>query len=116
MTQHDTTINVFLDDLRPCPLGFVLAKNAEECLELLASYNVKILSMDHDLGWDELNGSDVALEMVRRGLYADEIYLHSSSMIGRTNMFQILSEYKPDYVTISMQPLTTEQLNVIANR
>jgi hypothetical protein len=115
LKQLDDSINVFLDDLRPCPIGFVLAKNAEECLALLNTYHVKILSLDHDLGWDEMNGSELALEMANRGLYADEIYLHSSSMAGRMNMYEILTDKKPDFVTISMQPLSTERLMNIAN-
>ena len=44
-------IHVYLDDLRPCPQGFALAKDAKECISLLQEFEVDILSLDHDLGW-----------------------------------------------------------------
>jgi len=101
-------INVYLDDFRPCPNGFVLAKNVEECLELLASYQVNILSLDHDLGVGEPNGYDLVQRMVEHGYYANEIYLHSSSAIGRTNMYQLLEQHKPEYVSIYKYPMPIE--------
>ena len=44
-------IHVYLDDLRPCPQGFTLAKDVKECISLLQECEVDILSLDHDLGW-----------------------------------------------------------------
>lgn len=48
-------INTYLDDLRPCPDGFVLAKTAGECRELICKHegNINILSLDNDLGESE---------------------------------------------------------------
>jgi hypothetical protein len=108
--NQTSKINVYLDDLRPCPAGFVLARTAEECILLMENYPVAILSLDHDLGWDSMNGSDLALELVARGLYADEIFLHSSSMAGRANMYSIFQQKMPDHVKLSMQPVPTERL------
>lgn len=113
LTQK-TKINVYLDDLRPCPDGFVLARTAEDCISLLENYQVSVLSLDHDLGWDSMNGTELAHELVARGLYADEIFLHSSSMAGRANMYSIFLQKKPDYVKVNMQPISTDRLNEIA--
>lgn len=98
-------INVYLDDLRPCPQGFVPARNVSECLKLLETSEIDILSLDHDLGWDEPTGYDLTKQMVERQLFAREIYLHSSSPSGRMNMFQLLYRYKPEHVKVYNFPL-----------
>lgn len=85
-------INIFLDDKRPCPIGFTLARSAKECLRLLEKHlaSVQILSLDHDLEDLEPNGYWVSQEMVKRGLYADSIYFHSSSPSGRKQMMECI--------------------------
>lgn len=110
------TINVYLDDHRPCPAGFVLAKNVEECLALLEHYEIDTLSLDHDLGWNEPSGTYLAEVMVERGLYARDIYLHSSSAHGRMRMFQLLFQNKPEHVRIHMVPMPDELIERIALR
>ena len=73
-------INLYIDDTRPKPEGFILAKTAEEAIKIIDSENIEILSLDHDLGtnrrgqlsptgydlvkyiceyWDELNISKI---------------------------------------------------------
>jgi len=44
---------LYVDDLRDCPEGFVVARNMEEAIECLIKYEVDILSLDHDLGENE---------------------------------------------------------------
>lgn len=107
-------IHVYMDDLRPCPQGFVLARTGEECLLLLQQFQVDLLSMDHDMGWSQLNGFETVKEMVRQSLYPREIYLHSSSPIGRMNMFQHLYANKPDHVKVHSFPMQEELLRNIA--
>lgn len=43
-------INLWLDDIRPAPIGWHWAKTVEEAKEYLASGNVVNASLDHDLG------------------------------------------------------------------
>jgi hypothetical protein len=107
-------IHVYLDDLRPCPKGFVLARNAAECIELLKSCEVDILSLDHDLGWDELTGYDVAKFIVESGRYAKDIYLHTSSAMGRSNMFHLLYKNRPEHVQVHMIAMPDELLLQVA--
>jgi hypothetical protein len=98
-------INVYLDDLRPCPQGFVLAKTAEECCILLEECEIHILSLDHDLGLGVPTGYDVTKFMVERRLFPREIYLHTSSTVGRMNMYQLLYRYKPEHVHLLNYPM-----------
>jgi hypothetical protein len=55
-------MKVFLDDERPVPDGWVLARWPDEVIELLRTGTVTHLSLDHDLGDDERGtGYDVVL-------------------------------------------------------
>ena len=88
-------MNVFLDDLRPCPRGFVYVQNRDECVELLRSEPIGILSLDYDLGWGQPTGYEVALYIAQSGRYPDEIYLHTSSREGLEQMYKVLSHSLP---------------------
>lgn len=88
-------IDVYLDDLRDCPQGFVIARNYQDAINLLANNNVNILSLDHDLGEDEQGkllptGYDLVKYMCENGLRANKIYLHTDNGVGRDNMFHTL--------------------------
>lgn len=43
-------MNLYLDDMRPVPAGWVLAKTVEEAKAHLLTGNVVHASLDHDLG------------------------------------------------------------------
>jgi len=103
-------INVFMDDLRPCHKGFILAKNATECSMLLRNNEVNILSLDHDLGENELTGYDLVKWLVEQGIeaphiYPKTIYLHTANGVGRDNMFKLLDRYKPSWVKLHRGPM-----------
>jgi hypothetical protein len=96
--------NVFLDDLRPQPKGFMVARNYYECINILESYTVNILSLDHDLG-EKKTGYDVTKWMVENDIWAEQIYLHTANPVGRANMYQLLNNYKPDEVRLYNSPM-----------
>lgn len=96
-----TLINLYLDDLRPCPENFVLAKNIEEAKEIMKENKVAIFSLDHDLGQDKEGnilptGYDFVKYLCETGL--DEtckaIYLHTDNPVGKENMRQLLRNAK----------------------
>ena len=102
-------INLYLDDLRPCPERFILAKNALECRLLLLSNDVNILSLDHDLSETE-TGYDLCKWLVEAGqynqnIYPKQIFLHTANGVGRDNMFKLLERYKPDWVKLHRGPM-----------
>lgn len=92
-------INIYLDDLRPCPEGFVLAKNIEEAKELMKGNEIGILSLDHDLGLDKKGnilptGYDFVKYLCDVGLNCKAIYLHTANPVGKENMRQLLRNAK----------------------
>lgn len=110
-------INVYLDDVRNCPPGFVLARTYYECIELLQKHDVHILSLDHDLGDDNpyagytrlsWSGYDVCKYIVEHNRWPDMIYLHTANPVGRDNMYQLLSRYKPDHVKLYRGPMVID--------
>jgi len=82
------TVNIYMDDLRPCPKGWLLARTTNECLHLLETHkgNVKLLSLDHDMTENDNDGYWTVKQIVDRGLYAEVVYLHTANGVGRKNM------------------------------
>jgi hypothetical protein len=98
-------INVYLDDLRPAPQGFVRVKTVEECIEILETREVGILSLDHDLGVGEPTGYDLAKYIVRHNLFPKQaIIIHSANPFGRLNMYRLLKRHKPRHVELYINP------------
>lgn len=108
-------IHVYLDDARPCPRGFVLARSAEECLLLLQAEEVDVLSLDYDLGWGNPNGMQAVRLMLEAGVFPKQIYLHTSSDGGRAQMYQTLYSRLPAHVRLANGPMPRELLVRIAN-
>lgn len=109
-------INVYLDDYRRCPDGFVLAKNANECIELLAGCEINVLSLDHDLGWGEPTGYDVTRYIVESGRYPRSIYLHTSSPSGKMHMYELLFRHLPEGAELYGHAMPAELLAHLASR
>nr|WP_245339019.1 cyclic-phosphate processing receiver domain-containing protein [Paenibacillus shirakamiensis] len=103
-----------MDDLRRCPDGFTLTRSGEECLDILRATSVDILSLDFDMGPDQMTGGEVASIMAQEGLFAKEIFLHSSSLQGKTKMYEILFQVKPDEVELYIDPVPFDRLDEIA--
>lgn len=103
-------IHLYLDDYRTCPEGFTLARTAEDCILLLQTSQVGMLSLDYDLGWNEPTGYEVAAWIADNGKYPQEIYLHTSSSEGKQQMYKRLSDALPEGVKLFGSPLTDEAL------
>lgn len=89
-------VNLYLEDLRDIPDGFVGAKNIETAIDIIKNYKVHILSLDHDLGMDEegilrKTGYDLVKYLCSNGIRpANRIYLHTDNVVGRDNMNETL--------------------------
>lgn len=87
-------INLYVDDLRDCPDGFVISRTIEQAKYYFENYNIRILSLDHDLWVDELGnllptGYDVVKYICAEGLRADKSDTSDNS-VGRDNMYSTL--------------------------
>ncbi|WP_124118497.1 cyclic-phosphate processing receiver domain-containing protein [Paenibacillus xylanexedens] len=93
-------INIWLDDVRPAPDGWLWAKNASECYEMLSRHvgEVGILSLDHDLGdFNQPTGYDlvnaICYDLESTDLLPRSIYLHTANPVGRDNMYSALTNF-----------------------
>lgn len=88
---HDTIMKVYLDDERPCPAGWTLARWPDEVIDLLQSNAVTHVSLDHDLGDDERGtGYDVVVwierEVAMNGFVPPHLSVHSANASARLKM------------------------------
>lgn len=87
-------MKLFLDDLRPVPDGYEVARTYEECVKLLSENEVDTLSLDHDLGTKK-TGYDICLWLVENEVHPNKILIHSANPVGQKNMIQLLNRYMP---------------------
>jgi len=85
-------MKVFLDDLRPAPVGWVSVRWPDEAIRLLKTGAVEEVSLDHDLGDDERGtGYDVILwieeAVALRGFLPPRIVVHSANTAAAARMF-----------------------------
>ncbi|WP_027093943.1 cyclic-phosphate processing receiver domain-containing protein [Cohnella thermotolerans] len=98
-------IDVFLDDTRPNPPGFKLARTAEEAIRYLRTKKVNVLSLDYDLSSSPKTGYDVVRFMVNNRIYPQLIVIHSANPYGRRRMLNLLLARKPESVKVTVNPL-----------
>lgn len=84
-------MKVYLDDERATPEGWVRVYWPDEAIELLKSGEVRLISLDHDLGDDERGtGYDVVLwieeAVATSGFNPPEIRVHSANSSAREKM------------------------------
>ncbi|RKN84642.1 cyclic-phosphate processing receiver domain-containing protein [Paenibacillus ginsengarvi] len=97
-------INVYLDDLRPCPKGYKYVQTADECIKLISKNSVNVLSLDHDLGFGKPSGYEVVKYMVQNRTYPKKIVIHSANPFGRFRMLRLLIKHKPRKVILLVRP------------
>ena len=83
---------LWLDDLRLPPDGWLWAKTAWEAIDILKSRVIVEVSLDHDLGDDQVLGTGLDVlrwieEQVATREYAPPIlHVHSMNPVGRARM------------------------------
>jgi len=91
-------INIYLDDKRKCPIGYVQTTTVEDTIELLKRCSVKSLSLDHDLGYKK-TGYDVLSwieEQVVKTSYVppELILIHTANPGARPKMLAAVKAIK----------------------
>ena len=84
-------IRLFLDDTRPTPEGWTLARTVTEAKELLQNNTVSAISLDHDL--ENEDGMQLVDWMLRSNNVPAEIIIHSWNQIGIMRMQTVLERH-----------------------
>lgn len=85
-------MNLYLDDIRNPPAGWVLVKTAPATIAILMTGQVKNLSLDHDLGDDDNGTGYDVLKWIELKVRTDpkfvlpNILIHTANPVGRMNM------------------------------
>ncbi len=87
-------MNVYMDDQRSCPFGYVLATTVESAIQIVRDCEVTILSLDFNMGWRQSNGLDFVDVFCEEGLYVKEIHFHTNDVIGMHKMRQRIERGK----------------------
>jgi hypothetical protein len=104
-------MRVWLDDqaVRDPMDGWTVVRTADEAIALLATGNVKMISLDHDLGeirYDpyprEITGMDVVNWMVVNKVFPKIINVHSFNVIRAKHMVKDLLAVTPPEVMVKM--------------
>ena len=104
-------MNLYLDDTRDAPPGWVLVRTADECVDVLRSGVVESLSLDHDLAAEhyagkegrEATGYHVVMWMAEHSVWPAKITLHTMNPAGRDAMAQAIRRYAP-HVELRIAP------------
>lgn len=85
-------IKIWLDDLRPSPVGWVWVKTAEDAIRYIMTGQILKLSLDHDLGAKK-NGGDV-LRWLEEQVFAHNfsppiVEIHTMNNVARSWMIKI---------------------------
>jgi hypothetical protein len=95
-------VKLYVDDLRPAPDGWELAKSSLEALCWFTmlrdcGQQLEALSLDHDLG-----GSDTArplvMWMAQHEWWPGLLYVHSAERVGREWIQRTAERYAPSFM------------------
>ncbi|MGN5648121.1 cyclic-phosphate processing receiver domain-containing protein [Bacillus sp. Brlt_9] len=89
-------MNLYMDDQRSCPYGYVLVTTVERALQIVRDYNVNILSLDFNMGWGEKSGLDFVDAFCKEGLYVNEMHFHTNDVSGMHKMKQRINKGKEE--------------------
>lgn len=80
LTSNTRHVNVWLDDVRPEPEGYIRAKTARGCIAMLsllseAKVTINHLALDHDLGPDCAGTGYDVVSWVEKMVHTDSAYM-----------------------------------------
>lgn len=89
---------LWIDDIRPIPNDYIstyhviIAKSYKEAIIKLNSMKFDVICLDHDLG-EAFTGYDICKYIIEHDIQCPEYRIHTSNIVGRQNMTQLLSRY-----------------------
>ena len=94
---------LWVDDERPAPAGWDIARNYDEAIKKLSSVHYDEVSLDHDIAsyspeGREMTGYDIALWLANRKIALGEyippiVRVHSANPPGRKNIQGVIDRY-----------------------
>lgn len=87
-------MKLWVDDVRPAPPGWTWARTLDEAQGYLVRGGVEEASLDHDLGFEEPDGSALVRWMAMTGHWPKaKPTVHSLNPVGRAYMLGVIERY-----------------------
>lgn len=86
---------LYLDDLRDCPEGFILARSSEDAITIVEIRGMpEFISLDHDLGQEDT--SMVFLKWLSNNFDKPSFnyIVHSANPVGSENIISFIESWK----------------------
>lgn len=91
-------VNIYLDDVRDTPKNFIRCYTVNDCISLIKEHdgNIGILSLDNDLGEDQIEGYKV-LDFLEEEVFfnrleiPNQILIHSANPVAVDRMKVIIN-------------------------
>jgi hypothetical protein len=107
-------MKLWLDDIRPCPDGYMHARSVNEAINLLEAHDCECASLDHDLGDYAEDGGDgfkLVLWMAEHGRWPSQgIRVHSANAPGMRRMLADIDRYSPYPIGYGIERRAHEQV------
>ncbi len=95
-------VKIWVDDLRPVPMGYEGTKSVNETIALIEKIEagggeIEFLDLDHDLGDYAQYGGD-AIKILDYLAEREKYYpikIHTANPVGRANMERMIERYWP---------------------
>ena len=85
-------MDVWLDDTRANPYGWVWVKTVDEAIEYLKTGEVEYLSLDNDLGEGITEGREVVKWLWENDVWPKGIVIHSSNVVAVEYMAKMIDD------------------------
>lgn len=112
-------IKIFVDDERPIPVGYThLFRDGESFLEWLSlniNENIYLLSLDHDLGDNKIDGYELVKRLVELNPKILKVQFHTSNFEGFKNMGYYLLNAKSSGLIQNIDEIHKHKITVLGN-
>ena len=82
--MSDTSLSLWVDDCKPCPPGFAVARTYDDALRMLRRFRYDTLYLDHDLADPkDRTGYDLLMQAMHEGIAPDDVRVISWNPVGR---------------------------------
>lgn len=89
------TMAIWVDDCKPAPDGFAVARTYDLALQMLRRFDYAELYLDHDLGEDGRTGYDLLMQLIEEDRVPPRVVCISWNPVGRKRILAALETIAP---------------------
>jgi hypothetical protein len=92
LPAHLRPASLWVDDSKPCPEGYAVARTYDDALRMLRRFDYDVLYLDHDLGEDARTGYDLLKQLVAENRVPPRVECISWNPVGRRRIEALAAE------------------------